>query len=232
MTNKILRSEEEKMDYKAKVFQRIVYPLVIFGIRKSERPSGNALFDDFLARCRVMESPRVLELGTKRSIDTRSTMHKDFVPNAGEYLGTDIEPGEDVDFVADIHRLSQVTGLEQFDIIISCSSFEHFKYPHLAAHEIMKVLSIGGILFMQTHQSLPIHAFPFDYFRFSREALAGLFGTKMGFDVLATDYEFPVRLFSPENNLLHFFKAYMNVRLLGEKKSKTPEEYIYEFDTL
>lgn len=218
------------MDFKVKLLNRIFY-LALVRDEKRESPDGDALFGEFMALSRAMEAPKVLELGTKRSIDTRSTLHKEYVPHAVEYLGTDIEPGEDVDFVADIHRLSQVTGSEQFDIIISCSSFEHFKYPHLAAHEIMKALTIGGIVFIQTHQSLPIHAYPYDYFRFSREALASLFGTQMGFEVLATDYEFPVRLFSPEIMLMYRHKAYLNVRLLGRKTGKTPDEYIYEFDT-
>lgn len=186
--------------------------------------------DEFLARCRRLENPRVLELGTKRSVSDRSTKHADWVPHASEFLGTDIELAQDVDFAADVHRLSQFTGAESFDVIISCSSFEHFKYPHLAAHEIMKTLKIGGLLFIQTHQSYPLHAVPYDYFRFSREALAGLFGTRMGFRVVATDYEFPVRLKSRAVAETKYLPAFVNSRLFGEKTGATPAEYIYEYD--
>jgi hypothetical protein len=210
---------------------RLVMPFAAWGIHPDDRPDGNALMEAFLKRARAMESPRVLELGTKRSDPARSTMHREFVPNAGEYLGTDIEPGADVDIVADVHRLAQVVGEEQFDILISCSTFEHFKYPHLAAHQVMKTLRIGGLLFIQTHQTFPLHAYPYDYFRFSRQALAGLFGTQMGFRVLATDYEFPARLFSPRDHYLARMPAYLNVRLFGEKVIRTPEVYIYELDT-
>jgi SAM-dependent methyltransferase len=190
---------------------------------------GDSL-DDFLKRCRTLSAPRVLELGTKRSIADRSTLHDEWVPNAGEYLGTDIEPGQDVDIVADVHRLSTVVGQESFDIVISCSSFEHFKYPHLAAHEVMKVLKVGGLLFIQTHQTFPLHAYPYDYFRFSREALAGLFGDSMGFRVIAADYEFPAAIFSQEGPHLARVAAFLNVRLFGEKQGSTPQEYIYEYD--
>lgn len=198
--------------------------------REPEQPDGNLLLDEFIARCQAMPQPQVLELGTRRSISMRSTLHASWVPNAGAYLGTDIEAGEDVDIIADVHRLTETVGEEQFDVIISCSTFEHFKYPRLAAHEIMKVLKIGGILFIQTHQSFPLHSYPYDYFRFSREALAGLFGTRMGFNVIVTDYEFPAQIctfrerFSPDQ------PAYLNVRLFGEKKETTPSNYIYEFD--
>jgi SAM-dependent methyltransferase len=208
--------------------EKLGFKLATSDIDPEARPNGNALMDEFLARCRLFDKPRVLELGTKRSIPTRSTKHDAFVPHAGQYLGTDIEAGIDVDIVADVHCLTNITGVEQFDVIISCSTFEHLKYPHLAAHEIMKALKVGGVLFIQTHQSFPLHAYPLDYFRFSREALAGLFGTRMGFRVIASDYEFPVRLYTPRESLLYRYEAYLNVRLLGEKTNSTPVEYIYE----
>lgn len=184
----------------------------------------------FLMASQKMSSPRVLELGTKRLYAERTSMHREFVPHAGEFLGADILDGEDVDIVADVHTLSKTVGKESFDIIISCSSFEHFKYPHLAAHEIMTTLKVGGCLFIQTHQSFPLHSAPFDYFRFSREALAGLFGSKMGFEVAATDYEFPSRIYSRESAQTRFLPSFLNVRLFGTKKDTTPAEYIYEFD--
>lgn len=136
----------------------------------------------------------------------------------------------DVDIVADVHKLTEVTGEEQFDIIISCSSFEHFKYPHLAAHEIMKALRVGGILYIQTHQSYPLHAFPYDYFRFSKEALVGVFGTKMGMKEMGSGYQFPVRLYSAEQPETAMHAAYLNTIYYGEKTDTTPAQYIYEFD--
>ena len=133
----------------------------------------------------------MLELGTLQSVPGRSTMHRDWVPHASEFLGTDIEAGPDVDVVADLHRLSDVVGSERFDVIISASTFEHLKYPTLAAHELMKALKVGGQIYVQTHQSFPLHGYPNDYFRFSQDALASLFGTRMGFEVIATNYDFP-----------------------------------------
>lgn len=210
--------------------RRLAFKLATQDLGQLTDPAGSRLLDDFKARCRSLPCPRVLELGTARSIPTRSTKHADWVPEAGEYLGTDILPGPDVDLVADIHRLTQVTGEEQFDVIISCSSFEHFKYPHKAAHEVMKALRMGGILFIQTHQTFPLHAYPYDYFRFSREALAGLFGTQMGFHVIAADYEFPARIYAPQDHQASLVTCYLNVRLYGEKLAPTPAEYIYEYD--
>lgn len=175
-----------------------------------------------------MVSPRVLELGTLQSVPGRSTMHRAFVPHAREYLGTDLEAGPDVDMVADVHRLSQVVGEESFDIVLSFSTFEHIKYPHLAAHEVMKSLTVGGLVFVQTHQSFPLHAYPADYFRFSTEALAGLFGEAMGFEVIAADYDFRAYLYSRRVPDSQQHMTYLNTMLWAEKRAATPADYRYE----
>jgi SAM-dependent methyltransferase len=185
-----------------------------------------------MTRALAMSAPRILELGTKQSTPGRSTRHTSWFPNTSEYLGTDIEEGPDVDFVADVHRLTRVTGCEQFDIILSEAGFEHFKYPHLAAHEVMKALRVGGILFIQTHQTFPIHAVPHDYFRFSREALAGLFGRQMGFNVIATAYASPAAIYSRVDPPGFKAPAFLHVQLLGEKVAHTPEHYVFEYDCL
>jgi Methyltransferase domain len=191
---------------------------------------GARLLEQFLAKTAAMQSPSVLELGTKQSVPGRSTKHAAWIPHAREYLGTDISHGADVDIVADVHRLSDTVGRERFDVIVSCSTFEHLKYPHLAAHEIMKSLKVGGVVFIQTHQSFPIHAYPYDYFRFSREAMSGLFGTRMGVDVIGTAYEFPARIYSRQEGASRRNPAYLNVLLLGEKTAATPEVYEIELD--
>jgi hypothetical protein len=181
-----------------------------------------------MARCAQLSAPSVLELGTLQSVPGRSTMHRDWVPHAAEFLGTDIQAGADVDIVADVHRLSQVVGEERFDVILSCSTFEHLKYPGLAAHELMKALRVGGQLYIQTHQSFPLHGYPQDYFRFSQEALASLFGTNMGFEVLTTNNDFPIRLYSRRVPGLQLLPAYLNTTLWGQKLAPTPSEYRYE----
>lgn len=118
-------------------FLRIKYPAT------SSPVSGDGQLGQFIDLGRGIAKPRVLELGVKRANPAVSTMHRDWFPDAGEYVGTDYQEGLDVDQVADVHRLSKVFGKESFDIIVSCSSFEHFKYPVLAATEIMKTLKVG-----------------------------------------------------------------------------------------
>ncbi len=208
------------------------YKLAIKSIDPNQFPNGPSPFNIFIESGRALAHPSVLELGTRRSIAGRSTRHDAWFPNAGEYSGTDIEAGLDVDFLADVHRLTEVTGTERYDIILTESGFEHFKYPHLAAHEIMRALRIGGLVFVQTHQTFPIHGVPYDYFRFSREALAGLFGTKMGFEVIATNYASPAAIYSHVDREGHKQPAFLHVNMVGRKIAPTPDHFIYEFDCL
>jgi hypothetical protein len=208
--------------------ERLRRALVVAGRPSSERQASSELEQRFKARCAEFSSPSVLELGTLQSQPGRSTMHRDWVPHAAEFLGTDIQAGPDVDIVADVHRLSQVVGDERFDVILSCSTFEHLKYPTLAAHELMKALKVGGQLYIQTHQSFPLHGYPNDYFRFSRDALASLFGTRMGFEVRATNYDFPARIYSSRDRASHLSPAYLNATLWGQKHEPTPDDYRYE----
>jgi SAM-dependent methyltransferase len=194
------------------------------------RPATGDVGAAFRARAAALAHPRVLELGTLRSLPGRSTLHRDWVPHHGEFLGSDIAPGPDVDIVADVHRLSTVAGQEQFDVILSFSTFEHLKYPHLAALELLKVLRPGGLLFVQTHQTFPVHGYPHDYYRYTREGLAALFGTRMGFTVRATDYEFPTSIHTRRVPQLAHHEAWLNTRLVGEKTGPTPTDYVVELD--
>jgi hypothetical protein len=204
--------------------------LAMVGVPRSHGKGEGERERRFRARCAELPAPSVLELGTRRSVPGRSTMHRDWVPHASEFLGTDFQEGEDVDILADVHRLTAVTGPERFDVILSCSTFEHLKYPTLAAHEVMKALKVGGLVFVQTHQSFPLHAYPYDYFRFSREGLASLFGTTMGFEVVETGYDFPAQIFSRREAHSHRQPAFLNTTLWGRKHAPTPDEYRYELE--
>jgi hypothetical protein len=208
--------------------ERLRRGVTLAGTPRSDGEPSSDLEQRFISRCGELASPTVLELGSLQSVPGRSTLHRDWVPHASEFLGTDIEDGPDVDIVADLHRLTDVVGIERFDVILSCSTFEHLKYPTLAAHQLMKALKVGGLLYVQTHQSFPLHGYPNDYFRFSQDALASLFGTQMGFAVVATKYEFPARLYSRRMDGAQHMPAFLNTVLWGEKRAPTPDAYRYE----
>ncbi|MBN1530589.1 MAG: methyltransferase domain-containing protein [Thermoleophilaceae bacterium] len=201
--------------------------LALVGEPRSNAEASSDMEARFVARCAELPSPSVLELGTKQSQPGRSTMHRDWVPHASEFLGTDIEAGADVDIVADLHRLSDVVGAERFDVILTCSTFEHVKYPWIVAHELMKTLRVGGLLYLQTVHTYPLHGYPNDYYRFSREALASLFPPGMGFEVVATNYDFAARIYARRVPDLQIHPAFLNSTLWGEKRAPTPDELRY-----
>ncbi len=183
------------------------------------------IWNRFIVEMRSVPGARILELGTCRSQPDKPTISRHRFPDAAEYVGTDFQDGLDVDVVADAHALSATFAPESFDAIISLSTFEHLKYPFLAAHEIMKCLKVGGRLFVQTHQTFHLHAYPSDYFRFSTEALAAMFGPQMGFRIDGTLHEFPAEIHSVVGVTS---PAFLNSCLTGTKVAPTPAQFVYD----
>jgi hypothetical protein len=52
----------------------------------------------------------------------------------------------------------------------------------------------------------------------------------MGFRVIATNFDFPARIYARQDPTVCMHRAYLNVQLVGEKAGKTPDDYIFEFD--
>jgi hypothetical protein len=101
-------------------------------------------------------------------------------------------------------------------MILTIATYEHLSRPWVATNEIAKVLKPGGLLYIRTHQTFPLHAHPNDYFRFSAEALS-LLCDDAGLKIIKTAYEYPVSLVSfvePKGSLA---PAYIRVEALAKK---------------
>lgn len=156
-------------------------------------------------------SYRVLEIGTKQW-SNRPTHHREWFDDC-HFLKTDIEDGVDVDIVSDAHHLSEMLGKNRFHAIVACSVFEHLIHPWIAAAEILEALRPGGIFFVQTHQTFPIHGYPNDYYRFTKEALLDLFA---GASEKYADYEFKCKTIS-DTIKMENPEQYLNVCIAGRK---------------
>lgn len=122
---------------------------------------------------------KILEIGS-REVTGESDARRRF-PN-GTYVGFDYHPGNNVDVVGDVHKLSSYFKKdEKFDLIYSLACFEHFAMPWIAAEEINKMLNVGGYLVIETHFSFTSHERPWNFFQFSDMGLKALFPPAMGF---------------------------------------------------
>jgi hypothetical protein len=167
----------------------------------------------FIESMKAFKDPIVVELGTKQSVDGRSTMHRDYVPHAARFLGVDIAPGKDVDFVHDVEEPLPINPHG----IISCSTFEHINHPWLAARALTESLVKGGFIFVQTHHTFPIHAYPYDMWRFTIESLQLIF-YEAGLHVIQTQYDYPCKIVSEREPNTANHPAFLNVSLVGQKK--------------
>ena len=168
-----------------------VYSLVFpdVAVVLHEKNHGENRVDDIFQRfIKLVEchsgDTSVIELGSRaRSGVTYRSNFKD----VKKYTGVDIQHGEHVDVVADIHTLSQ-TITEQYDFAFSISVFEHLLMPWVAAVELNSVLIEGGLAFIQSHPTWPLHDEPWDFFRFTKDAWKGLFNEFTGFEIVDTGH--------------------------------------------
>ena len=148
----------------------------------------------FVEALHVIDRPSILELGTLRW-ETEATHHLEWAPHGSTYVMSDVAEGTDVDVVADAHDLAPFTD-DAFDAVIACSVWEHLARPWVAAQAVARVLRPGGLAYISTHHTFPLHGYPSDYFRFSDQALDVLF-TDAGLITERVGYVYPCSITPP-----------------------------------
>ncbi|GLS42182.1 methyltransferase domain-containing protein [Methylobacterium brachythecii] len=199
--------------------------------RYAEDLSSTAPMDRFLATAQHLPaSARVVEFGTRQSKSGHSTHMHHALPNIprANYLMTDVQDGEDVDVTADLHALPR-DWAGRFDAVIALAVFEHLERPWIAAAEVSRILAPGGVGYIQTHQTFPLHGYPSDFFRFSREALSLIFADAK-LRVVEAAYLHradivPPTAIVPTTDVLAWndlFPSYLSVHVFVEKAPATP----------
>jgi methyltransferase family protein len=190
------------------------HPLKIPDWQKAE--SGN-LFEQFRAETNRIAG-KILEIGSRQVVlDGRSK--RGLFP-ACTYVGFDYYPDANTDVVGDAHELSKFFGCE-FDAVFSLAVLEHFAMPWVIAAEINKVLKVGGLTFHSTHFAFPPHERPWDFWRYTDQALRILFSPPLGFEVIGCAFDTPVRMHpdTPREDLMHLplEPAWVGISVLARK---------------
>lgn len=142
---------------------------------------GHTEWADYLSAHFNKPGMRVLEVGSR--VVTGANLRERF--SEADYVGFDFYAGDNVDVVGDAHRLSSYFSPDdKFDLIFSSAVFEHLAMPWVVAHEIQKLLKIGGHVFVETHFSYVSHERPWNFFQFSDMGLRALFNRGLGFDLI------------------------------------------------
>jgi hypothetical protein len=128
------------------------------------------------------QRPTLLDIGGR----ARSGYHHTSGFDQCDVTIADIIADESVDVVTDVHCMSADLGIERFDFAMCISVFEHLLMPWKAVLEINRVLKPGGVIMVQTHQTVGLHDTPWDYYRFSDESWKGLFNRQTGFEIERT----------------------------------------------
>jgi SAM-dependent methyltransferase len=112
------------------------------------------------------ELTRVLDVGSMIVVPNALTYRTIFKDRNVEYVGLDVEPGLNVDYVPKDPYSWQEIGDDSFDVIVSGQAFEHVPYFWITAAEMSRVLKPGGLLCLVFPSSGAVHRYPFDCWRF------------------------------------------------------------------
>jgi SAM-dependent methyltransferase len=101
-----------------------------------------------------------------------------------KYTGVDIEAGFYKNKKPDVYGTAYETTMPDgsCDLVVSMQVFEHLKYPQVAMKEVRRILKDDGTFVVSFPFCYPLHAAPYDYFRY----------TNFGFITLLEDEGFKV----------------------------------------
>jgi len=89
-----------------------------------------------------------------------------------EYVGCDMREGPGVDRVLNLHNIDLPS--ETAGTVLLLDTLEHVEFVRRAVEEAYRILKPNGMLVVSSVMKFPIHAYPYDYWRFTPEAFKSL----------------------------------------------------------
>jgi SAM-dependent methyltransferase len=118
-----------------------------------------------------MHFNRVLEVGSK---DINGNIRELFTDS--EYIGIDMEEGNNVDLVLNGHNLVEHFGELSFDLVVCLDTLEHDDGFWLTVQQMKKVLKNYGYLVIAVPSiNCEPHFYPDDYWRFLESGVKAMF---------------------------------------------------------
>jgi len=126
----------------------------------------------YLKRFMPEVSGPVLEIGSKDYGNTAG--FRDYYGD-NEYVGIDMQGGDNVDYVLDLTQGTGNLPKDYFALGICCSVLEHVRKPWIMAENITALLRSGAALYISVPWIWRYHPYPDDYYRFSWRGIIELF---------------------------------------------------------
>ncbi len=187
-------------------------------VKRGLKDPYHVLFEEFVSIGQSMPAPAVLEIGSR---NVSGIMRRDIFPHCSEYVGLDILPGEGVDIVGDVHRLSEACPDHHFDLVYGISVFEHLLFPWKAVLEINRVMKPGGYIHVSSHPAWPAHELPWDFWRYQSNGFHALFNKYTGFEIVSLAEGLPCKVYSLVDDIptrgLWAFTVNLGVAVIARK---------------
>lgn len=139
------------------------------------RPAVLEFASDVAAHLPLAEP--LVELGARAAEGQEGIADLRALFGAKEHIGCDIQEGPGVDRIEDVHHLTFAD--DSVGTVICLETLEHVTDPIRAVQEMHRVLRPGGVLAISSLMFFPIHAHPWDFWRFTPE----------GFEMLLRPFE-------------------------------------------
>lgn len=108
------------------------------------------------------------------SLNVNGSYKSLFAPERWNYVGLDMQPGENVDVVPSNPYEWTDLADESFDVVISGQALEHCEFFWLTFKEIHRVMKPGALCCIIVPSSGPEHRYPVDCWRFYPDGMKAL----------------------------------------------------------